>query len=299
MRRTPLALAVIAALALSACGGDDDDDAASTSAPDTSDTVSSTVPDDSVTEMSLVPATTVPVSVPDVSIPDATPTELVITTLTPGSGPEAADGDTVYVNYVGVRSEDGQEFDSNYGGNPFPVTLGSGGVIQGWEEGLVGASAGQRLQLDIPSDLAYGDQPQGEVIQAGDALSFVIDVLAVVPPIDPLDEPTDIPTSAELVTEPTFVDQRTGTGPALEAGERGLFQLVVARGDDGTVLESTWPGGQAQPVVLPAEETNDGAYQLVGMQVGGRRAITIPSDPNMGLTPETNVVIIADLLATF
>ena len=59
--------------------------------------------------------------------------------------------------------------------------LGSGGVIQGWDEGLVGAQAGSRIQLDIPAVLAYGDQRFGEVIQAGDALTFVIDVMAVDP----------------------------------------------------------------------------------------------------------------------
>ena len=293
MRRTPLALAVVVALTLAACGGDDDDDAASNTAVDT---VSSTVPD-SVTDVSLVPATTVPVSVPAVSIPAAIPTELVVTTLTPGEGPEAAEGDTVYVNYVGVRSADGQEFDSNYGGSPFPVTLGQGGVIQGWEQGLVGATAGERRQLDIPSDLAYGDQPQGDVIQAGDALTFVIDVLAVLPPSDPADEPTDLPTSAELVTEPSFEDLRVGTGATLEAGQTGLFHFVFARGDDGTVLQSTWADGQPQPLTIPEGEAADGIGELVGMQVGGRRAVTIPPSPDSGLTPETNVLVIADLLA--
>ncbi len=242
MRRTPIALAAIVALTLVACGGDDDDEASS----------STTVPDDSVTDVSLVPATSVPASVPDVSIPDAIPTELGITTLTPGSGPEAAAGDTVFVNYVGVRSEDGQEFDSNFGGDPFPVTLGAGGVIAGWDEGLVGSTAGERRQLDIPSDLAYGDQPQGDVIQAGDALTFVIDVLAVVPPTDPADAPvtTELPLSAELTEESTVEDLRVGDGATLEEGDTGLFHLVAARADDGTELQSTWTGGApAVPVV--------------------------------------------------
>ncbi len=119
---------------------------------------------------------------PDVELPESIPTELVVTTLETGEGPEAGPDDIVTVHYVGVRSEDGTEFDNSYDrGSPFPVQLGSGGVIQGWEQVLVGAQAGARIQLDIPADLAYGDQARGDVIQAGDALTFVIDVMDVAP----------------------------------------------------------------------------------------------------------------------
>ena len=42
-----------------------------------------------------------------------------------GRGPRAAAGDTVVVDYVGVRSSDGVEFDNSYDrGEPFPVVLG-------------------------------------------------------------------------------------------------------------------------------------------------------------------------------
>lgn len=118
---------------------------------------------------------------PVVELPAVIPTDLVVTTLQEGSGREAQVGDTVTVHYVGVRSVDGEEFDNSYErGEPFPVELGAGRVIQGWDDGLVGAQAGERLQLDIPAELAYGDQELG-VIQPGDALTFVIDVMAVSP----------------------------------------------------------------------------------------------------------------------
>ncbi|MCB0969682.1 MAG: FKBP-type peptidyl-prolyl cis-trans isomerase, partial [Ilumatobacter sp.] len=125
-----------------------------------------------------MPATTSP-DKPAVSIPEALPTELVITDLVEGEGEAAQAGDTVTVNYVGVRSEDGTEFDNSYDrGATFDVTLGAGNVIQGWDEGLIGVKKGGRRQLDIPSDLAYGDQANG-VIEAGDALTFVIDVVDI------------------------------------------------------------------------------------------------------------------------
>ncbi|MGZ8253771.1 MAG: FKBP-type peptidyl-prolyl cis-trans isomerase, partial [Burkholderiaceae bacterium] len=72
-------------------------------------------------------------------IVDYEPTELVVTDITEGEGAAAEEGDTVVVHYVGVRSEDGTEFDNSFDrGEPFTVTLGAGGVIAGWDEGLVG-----------------------------------------------------------------------------------------------------------------------------------------------------------------
>ena len=118
-------------------------------------------------------------AVPEVQLPATLPQDLVISTLIEGSGPEAAEGDTLNVYYVGVRSEDGTQFDTNFGGSTFPVTLGTGSVIQGWEEGLLGAQEGGRYQLDIPAALAYGDRGSGAVILPGDSLTFVVDVVSI------------------------------------------------------------------------------------------------------------------------
>jgi len=135
--------------------------------------------------VTLPPLDTTPVETlpkPPVEIPDTLPEDLVVTVLEPGAGPEAVPGDTVTVNYIGVRSEDGTEFDNSYDrGQPFPVELGTGSVIRGWDEGLVGVQAGARIQLDIPAELAYGDTGSGAVIQPGDALTFVIDVVSITP----------------------------------------------------------------------------------------------------------------------
>jgi len=139
-----------------------------------------TAPQDTTPVDTTPPVTFPSLPKPEVEIPAEQPTELVVTVLEPGDGPEAAEGDTVLVNYVGVRSEDGTEFDNSYDrGEPFPVVLGAGSVIQGWDEGLLGAQAGSQIQLDIPADLAYGDNPPGDPIQPGDALTFVVDVRSV------------------------------------------------------------------------------------------------------------------------
>ncbi len=165
MRRT-LLVTTIAALSLAACGGSDSD--TTTTEPDTSlaDVEEAAEPDTSVADVEeaaeALPPDTSPVpepnpETPEVELPSEVPTELVRNVLVTGSGDPAAIGDTVIVDYVGVRSVDGVEFDSSYDREPFPVTLGNGSVIQGWEDGLIGAQTGERVQLDIPADLAYGE----------------------------------------------------------------------------------------------------------------------------------------------
>ena len=179
MRRTATRVGLIAVLAVAgvvliawiggAFSGDDDD---------TADTPVPTQPIDDAPVATSPPPPDIPK--PDVDTPDVLPEDLVISTLVEGEGPEAAAGDTVEVYYVGVRSEDGTEFDTNYeSGRTFPVTLGLGTVIQGWEQGLLGVQEGGRYQLDIPADLAYGDRGSGALIQPGDALTFVVDIVSV------------------------------------------------------------------------------------------------------------------------
>ncbi|TDT15141.1 peptidylprolyl isomerase [Ilumatobacter fluminis] len=144
-----------------------------------------TVPVDTTPEVTTAPGDTTPADEasgkPSVLVPEETPTELVVTVIEEGTGDPAEAGDTVEVNYVGVRSEDGVEFDNSYDrGSPFSFTIGAGQVIDGWDQGVEGATEGSIIQLDIPADLAYGDADRG-VIRPGDSLSFVIEVVSITP----------------------------------------------------------------------------------------------------------------------
>jgi peptidylprolyl isomerase len=118
---------------------------------------------------------------PEVEVPQGPPPqELEIEDLEEGDGDEAQSGDQITVNYVGVLYENGEEFDSSFeGGQPFPLTLGAGDVIDGWDQGLEGMKVGGRRQLVIPPDLAYGPQGQPPTIPPNATLVFVIDLLSV------------------------------------------------------------------------------------------------------------------------
>ncbi len=237
------------------------------------------------------------------------PTELVITDLTDGTGPAARDGDTVVVNYVGVRSADGAEFDNSYDrGQPFPVNLGKGAVIKGWDQGLIGVKQGGRRQLDIPSDLAYGDNPSGDVIQAGDALTFVIDVVAVLPATDPNDAPDISVASGGNVAELGIKDLVVGKGAELQQGQTAEVHLIAFRADTGAQLASSWESGQLQPITFEQGSSLPGLISgLTGMKIGGRRQLTIPfelafgpsGNDQFGLPANTDLIVVVDLITAY
>ena len=51
------------------------------------------------------------------------------------------------MHYLGVRSDDGTEFDNSYErGEPISITVGQESLIPGWNQGLVGVQAGGQYQ---------------------------------------------------------------------------------------------------------------------------------------------------------
>ena len=71
--------------------------------------------------------------------------EFKIETLQEGSGEQTVkSGDTITVHYTGTL-EDGTKFDSSVDrGEPFTFTIGTGQVIQGWEQGFSGMKVGEK-----------------------------------------------------------------------------------------------------------------------------------------------------------
>jgi peptidylprolyl isomerase len=118
---------------------------------------------------------------PEIDFPEgAPPTELEITDVTVGDGPEATSGSTVVAHYVGVAHSSGEEFDASYNrGEPLAFRLGVGQVISGWDSGIEGMRVGGRRRLVIPPHLAYGDRGAGSAIAPGETLIFVVDLVDV------------------------------------------------------------------------------------------------------------------------
>jgi len=107
---------------------------------------------------------------------EATKTEsgLYYNVITEGSVTKPQTSDEVIVNYVGTLL-DGTEFDSG-SGVQFRLTS----VIAGWTEGLQLVGQGGKINLLIPSHLAYGANPPGTVIPRNAVLLFDVELLQIV-----------------------------------------------------------------------------------------------------------------------
>ena len=125
---------------------------------------------------------TLPAGAPDVPVPvGAPPTDLTTQDLVVGSGPPAAVGDDITVNYVGVSCSTGKIFDASWSrGKTATFPLQEGGLIEGWVQGIPGMAPGGRRLLVIPPALGYGSTGQG-TIAPDETLVFVVDMVSAAP----------------------------------------------------------------------------------------------------------------------
>lgn len=104
-----------------------------------------------------------------------------------GKGAVARFGKTVSVHYTGWLFDElakdckGRRFDSSRDrGSPLDFKLGSGEVIEGWDEGVTGMREGGQRTLVIPPALGYGAEGAGSAIPPNATLVFDVELLAVV-----------------------------------------------------------------------------------------------------------------------
>lgn len=104
--------------------------------------------------------------------------KVVIEDLVVGEGAEAKAGDTVTVHYTGTL-EDGTQFDSSIGGEPYATQIGAGTVIAGWDQGIPGMKVGGKRKLTIPASLGYGEAGSPPNIPPNSTLIFEVELLSV------------------------------------------------------------------------------------------------------------------------
>lgn len=308
--------AFVLVAALAACGSSTDSsdtpnaDASSSSSADGSGTPSPSTSASSSTEPAASGA--LPTvkggfgETPTITVPDAEPpTDLVVKTLSQGDGLAVKSGETMVVNYAGVRWEDGQPFDSSFDrGAPAGFGIGVGAVIPGWDSGLVGVKAGTRVLMVLPPDQAYGDQPPGEPIQAGDTLVFVVDVLgshagdeaasgAPAPTEDDSLPAVSLSSKAPEITIPAgdpatrliAIPVVVGDGPEVKKGDTLVVQYKGVLWRNGQEFDSSW--SRKQPFVTAIGQGNvipGWDKGLVGQTVGSRVMLVVP--PKDGYGPD-------------
>ncbi|GAA2235665.1 FKBP-type peptidyl-prolyl cis-trans isomerase [Kitasatospora cystarginea] len=119
---------------------------------------------------------------PTITVPagQAPPTDLQKAVLVKGDGKQVQAGQTVVVQYTGVLWSNGQQFDSSWShGGAQALQVGTGSLIKGWDQGLVGQTVGSRVLLVVPPALGYQSQSQAAV-PPNSTLVFVIDILEAV-----------------------------------------------------------------------------------------------------------------------
>jgi len=111
-------------------------------------------------------------------------TDLIKNDIKIGIGEEAIGGHTVKVHYTGwlykadAPQKKGVKFDSSVDrGEPFIFPLGSGRVIKGWDQGVVGMKIGGQRTLIVPAHLGYGARGAGDLIPPNAVLVFDVELL--------------------------------------------------------------------------------------------------------------------------
>jgi peptidylprolyl isomerase len=105
--------------------------------------------------------------------------ELLIEDIQPGDGKAVVKGALITTHYTGYL-EDGTVFDSSIErGKPFQCVIGTGRVIRGWDQGLMGMQVGGKRKLSVPAHLAYGERQIGAHIKPNSNLIFEIELLEV------------------------------------------------------------------------------------------------------------------------
>jgi peptidylprolyl isomerase len=114
---------------------------------------------------------------PTITIPDGdAPADLQLETLKKGDGATVASGDTVLVQYTGVKWSDGSVFDSSWE-NGAPASFQTTGVVDGFRQALEGQTVGSQVLVVIPPALGYGEAGSSDNELAGETLVFVVDIL--------------------------------------------------------------------------------------------------------------------------
>jgi peptidylprolyl isomerase len=171
-------LGLLAAIGIGACGGDEEDDGGASASSQTAEQQAETTEPSLAEQREALEDTSTKPVIPRPS--GSPPRRLRKEDIVRGKGRAARPGDTLMVQYAGVKFSTGEEFDASWNtGQPFVFTLAPGQVIEGWVRGFAGMREGGRRILTIPPELAYGAQGFPPAIGPNETLVFVVDLLRI------------------------------------------------------------------------------------------------------------------------
>jgi FKBP-type peptidyl-prolyl cis-trans isomerase FkpA len=115
---------------------------------------------------------------------------VLVQTITPGTGPKAAPGDTLLIDYTGTLVDtlvSKKPFDSSINppqpgrsAEPLKMVVSAGMVIRGWDIAFLSIPEGAKAKIIIPYALAYGEQGAPGAIPPFSNLIFDVNVRKVI-----------------------------------------------------------------------------------------------------------------------
>uniref|UniRef100_A0A8I6A043 peptidylprolyl isomerase n=1 Tax=Rattus norvegicus TaxID=10116 RepID=A0A8I6A043_RAT len=170
--------------------------------------------------------------------------------------------DFVRYHYNGTLL-DGTAFDSSYSrGGTYDTYIGSGWLIKGMDQGLLGMCPGEKRKIIIPPFLAYGEKGYGTVIPPQASLVFYVLLIDVHNPKDTV--------QLETLELPQDCVRRAVAGDFMRYHYNGSLM-------DGTLFDSSHDYEAPQEITLGANKVIEGLDRgLQGMCVGERRQLIVP-----------------------
>jgi len=193
-----------------------------------------------------------------------------------GTGLAAEKGDLAYLLYEGTL-EDGTVFDGNMdpGKNVFYFIVGTGGVIKGWDDGVLGMKEGGERKLEIPPSLGYGPAGAPPKIPPYADLYFNIKLLYVL----------------KKDQEHAYVkeDTKVGKGPEVKEGDVVEVHYVGKYLNDKE-FDNSRKRGKTVKFKVGAKEAIPGLDTGVrGMKPGGERNLILPPALAFGMAGNETV----------
>jgi peptidylprolyl isomerase len=248
-----------------------------------------------------------------------------------GAGDTVATEDRILIDFAFFNAATGEQiFLSGYDElSPIVLPLDtSTPVFSGFSFTAVCSTVGSRVVGLIPAAEAFGEEgapPYG--MEPGEGLVFVVDVIAIKPPLvaplervegvaaeleegfpavtfDELGEPTvEIP-EGEVPSEFALQTLITGNGDVVAGEDVVVVQYRGVNWNTGVMFDSSWQRGE--PAEFRARGVVPGFRDaLVGQTVGSRVVVTIPANlgygrvggnPDAGIGPEDTIFFVIDIL---
>lgn len=244
-----------------------------------------------------------------------------------GDGEVVENGDDVLIDYSLHNAASGEVLEAyeDFDASVFNLNTNSP-VLAGVSLTVACSALGSRVAGLIPAEEAFGPDGAPEAgVNAGEAILFVVDVIAINPPVlDRLDgepaEPAEgfpgveyaedgsptvtIPEGVDVPTEFALETVIAGTGAEVGAGAVAIIQYHGVNWNTGEVFDSSWLRGQVAR--FPVGNLIPGFQDaLIGQTVGSRVLVIIPAElgygpmggqPDAGIGPEDTIFFVIDIL---